>query len=35
MYNVLKTPIFGIVLTILFFNIGFYIKNKSYYRLAY
>ena len=28
MYNVLKTPIFGIVLTILFFNIGIYIKNK-------
>lgn len=28
MYDVLKTPIFGIVVTILFFNIGIYIKSK-------
>lgn len=28
MYNVMETPIFGIVVTILFFNIGIFIKNK-------
>lgn len=28
MYNVMETPIFGIIVTILFFNIGIYIKNK-------
>ena len=29
MYNVLDTPIFGIVLTILFFNFSVYIQNKT------
>ncbi|GAA0861899.1 LrgB family protein [Paraclostridium tenue] len=29
MYNVLQTPIFGIVVTILFFSIGSYIQNKT------
>lgn len=28
MYNVIETPIFGIVLTIVFFNIGIYIQKK-------
>ena len=29
MYNVLNTPIFGIVLTVLFFNIAVYIQKKT------
>lgn len=29
MYSVIETPIFGIVLTIIFFNIGIYIQNKT------
>ena len=29
MYNVFDTEIFGIVLTIIFFNIGVYIQKKS------
>ena len=29
MYNVLNTPIFGIVVTILFFNLGVYIQKKT------
>ena len=29
MYNVLNTPIFGIVLTVLFFNISVYIQKKT------
>lgn len=29
MYNVLNTPIFGIVVTIIFFNIGLYIQKKT------
>lgn len=29
MYDVLKTPIFGIVATIIFFNIGAYIQKKT------
>lgn len=29
MYDILQTPIFGIVLTILFFNIGLYIQKKT------
>lgn len=29
MYNVLNTPIFGIVVTIIFFNIGLYIQRKT------
>ncbi len=29
MYNVLNTPIFGIVITIIFFNIGLYIQRKT------
>lgn len=29
MYDILQTPIFGIVLTILFFNIGLYIQRKT------
>ena len=29
MYSVIETPIFGIVLTIVFFNIGIYIQNKT------
>ncbi|MBO3446024.1 MULTISPECIES: LrgB family protein [Clostridia] len=29
MYDILKTPIFGIVVTILFFNIGLYIQRKT------
>lgn len=29
MYNVLDTPIFGIVLTVLFFNIAVYIQKKT------
>ncbi|MEG1141789.1 MAG: LrgB family protein [Clostridia bacterium] len=29
MYDILKTPIFGLVLTILFFNMGVYIQRKT------
>ena len=29
MYNVLQTPVFGIVVTILFFNLGLYIQKKT------
>ncbi|WP_042273079.1 LrgB family protein [[Clostridium] dakarense] len=29
MYDILKTPIFGIVVTILFFNMGLYIQRKT------
>ena len=29
MYSVIETPIFGIVLTIVFFNIGIYIQKKT------
>ncbi|SCG97003.1 MULTISPECIES: LrgB family protein [unclassified Romboutsia] len=29
MYNVLDTPIFGIVITIVFFNLGVYIQKKT------
>lgn len=29
MYNVLNTPIFGIVLTVLFFNLGIYLHRKT------
>lgn len=29
MYNVLNTPIFGIVVTVLFFNLGVYIQKKT------
>ena len=29
MYNILDTPIFGIITTILFFNIGIYIQRKT------
>ena len=29
MYNVFDTEIFGIILTILFFNIGIYIQKKT------
>ncbi|MGL6104768.1 LrgB family protein [Romboutsia sp.] len=29
MYNVLGTPIFGIVITIVFFNIGLYLQKKT------
>lgn len=29
MYNVLETPIFGIVVTVIFFNLGVYIQNKT------
>ena len=29
MYNVLGTPIFGIVITIVFFNLGVYIQKKT------
>ena len=29
MYDILNTPIFGIVLTILFFNMGLYIQRKT------
>jgi predicted murein hydrolase (TIGR00659 family) len=29
MYNVLQTPIFGIVITILFFNVSLYINKKA------
>lgn len=29
MYNILDTPIFGLVVTILFFNLGMYIQKKT------
>ena len=29
MYNVFDTEIFGVILTILFFNIGIYIQKKT------
>jgi len=29
MYNVIDTPIFGIVLTIVFFNMGIFVQNKT------
>lgn len=29
MYNILDTPIFGIIITVLFFNIGVYIQKKT------
>ena len=29
MYNILDTPIFGIIVTILFFNISLYIQRKN------
>ena len=29
MYNVLDTPIFGIVITIVFFNIGFILQREN------
>ncbi|MGL5695266.1 MAG: LrgB family protein [Peptostreptococcaceae bacterium] len=29
MYNVLETPIFGIVATVIFFNLGVYVQNKT------
>ena len=29
MYNILHTPIFGIIVTVLFFNIGIYLQKKT------
>lgn len=29
MYNVIETPIFGLVLTVIFFNIGVYLQKKT------
>ena len=29
MYNVLQTPVFGIIVTIVFFNLGRYIQRKT------
>ncbi len=29
MYNVLQTPVFGIIVTIVFFNLGRYIQRKQ------
>lgn len=29
MYNVLHTPVFGIIVTIVFFNLGRYIQRKT------
>lgn len=29
MYNILNTPIFGIILTVLFFNMGVYLQKKT------